>query len=535
MDVNFAANAGKLPLELVEVLNQTYFLHLLATEPDLVIPPGKSLLSMMAHSRMKPQAVDPNSLLHDRVEQAIHSAFWNQALESLSDPTPSVQIDRLKGLYTDVREAISPLFPANHTILKTLSAPVPPTASPLISTTFLWKEILIALRQRAAPARDQVIDALLADLDAPLSPVTVPSTASSVKTSTNQLAQLIVNTTKSIVALADTLKADLNQFVLGSMTEQQLRSVVVQQAKIRETELILDVWGDSEKNGKARLKALWDDWVNTLEGPQEPESQSRERWIQRLVQALGSTTPVSCSMPDPVSKEERTPDGNTVGNQLPPQFFLTTPRLLYAQNYLQALVVAASLRSLTRLPPPTDGDANGPDFMQRIWTLLKAEIGEEDPYTGDTKIVNLADEVIRARGLVSAPDEIEEAQLRAAVDRTLQYGDPVFLLLQKRLLVALANRLCELRVNIPGTSNNTPERMQTGRIAEVERAGKRPRLMFDVEPDAKSTASKLELRAMPTVKGFEDTVVVRGIDDVVAKVCHHIQWVESVWANDGIV
>ncbi|KAJ7800273.1 hypothetical protein B0H13DRAFT_2500205 [Mycena leptocephala] len=260
------------------------------------------------------------------------------------------------------------------------------------------------------------------------------------------------------MALAETMKADLNQFVLGSMT--QLRDVVVRQAKKREKELVLDIWGDSGKDG---------------------------------IQSLGSSRAVSCPIPDLTTNEEPILD-DAVGNQLPPQFFFTAPRLLYAQNYLQALVVAASLRSLTRLPPLSQSDSRGHDFMDRVWTLLKAEIDEEDSAASPTKIINFADEVVRARRLVSAPDEREEAQLRAAVDRTLQYGDPVFLLLQKRLLLALAQQLCLPRVT---TEVVAPERMQTGR------ADKRPRL--DVEAGSSSPSP-----AMPPVKGFDDPILVHG-------------------------
>ncbi|KAJ6587007.1 hypothetical protein DFH09DRAFT_242109 [Mycena vulgaris] len=504
---------------------QTYLLHLLATE-EIVIPHGKSLLSMMAHSSLKPKSTEPAALLHDRVEQAIHGAFWSQALESLSDPTPSIQIDRLKGLLFDVREAISPLFPDNHSILATLAAPVPPTASPLISTTILFKELLASLRERAAPVRDPTIDALLADLDAPLSPIAASSPSSSIKTSTSQLALLIINTAKSIISLAHSMKADLNQFVLGSMTDSQLRHVVVQQARKREKELVLDIWGDSEHDGKERIQALWRTWVDELEEQQASEVQPRDRWIRRLVQSLGSTKAISCTIPDLVSKAEPLPD-NTAGNQLPPHFFFVAPRLLYAQNYLQALVVAASLRSLTRLPPSAQSDSAGHDFMERVWTLLKGELDEENPPETGTKILNFADEVVRARRLVSSPDEHEETQLRAAVDRTLQYGDPVFLLLQKRLLVTLADQLCELKSR-PNVESFQPPRMQTGRTLGTERAGKRPRLISDVE-DARFAPLTLE---KTRVKGFEDPVLVDGISDVLRKVHQHIDWVDVMWKDD---
>jgi hypothetical protein len=360
---------------------------------------------------------------------------------------------------------------------------------------------------------------LLADLDAPLSPVAASSPSSSIRTSTSQLASLIINTAKSIIALADTMKADLNQFTLGSMTETQLREVVVEQAKKREKELVLDIWGDSDQDGRQRVQVLWQTWVNELEDPAS-EVQPGDRWIRRLVQSLGSTKAVSCTIPDLISSENLTPN-DIVGNRLPPQFFFAAPRLLYAQNYLQGLVVAASLRSLTRLPPLTLGDTRSHDFMERIWSLLKAEIDEEDTSTSGTKIINFADEVVRARRLVSAPDEAEEAQLRAAVDRTLQYGDPVFLLLQKRLLAALARQLCELRSHTNVLSNQVPERMQTGRTLGTERAGKRPRLMGGEQTSV-----------APPVKGFEDPVLVNGIADVLGKIHRHIQWLDIVWKDD---
>ncbi|KAJ7770142.1 hypothetical protein DFH07DRAFT_735706 [Mycena maculata] len=508
MQVDFGRRVGKLPQE---VLNQTYFLHLLATEPETVIPHGKNLLSMM--SRLKPPTEQPNTL-HDRVEKAMKDAFWSQALASLSDPTPSIQLDRLKGLLSDVREAISPLFPPAHLILATLSAPVPPTASPLVSTTLLLKEILVALRQRAAPVRDPIIDGLLADLDAPLSPITATGPSSSIKTSTSQLAMLIISTIKSIVSLAETMKGDLNSFVVGSMTETQLKDIIVQQAKTREKELVLDIWGDSGEDASQRVKVLWQTWVDELDG-QASETEPKDRWIRRLVQSFGSTHAVSCAIPD----DDPLPDGPV--NNLPPQFFFSTPRLLYVQNYLQALVAAAALRSLTRLPLLTQNDTRGHDFMERVWSLLKSEIDDEDPAASTTKIINFADEVVRARRLVSSPDEHEEAQLRAAVDRTLKYGDPVFLLLQKRLLMALAHQLCEPQLPTDPVSNHAPERMQTGRILG-ERAGKRPRLVSE------TTSSHV----MPPVKGFEDPVLVSGIEEALTKLYRHIRWVNDVWNLD---
>lgn len=72
--------ASMLPVELFRILNDVYFLHVLATDPAKVLPPGKSLLSMMVRSQHREQSTtqDPSTILHDRVEEAVHRAFWNE-------------------------------------------------------------------------------------------------------------------------------------------------------------------------------------------------------------------------------------------------------------------------------------------------------------------------------------------------------------------------------------------------------------------------------------------------------------------------
>ena len=71
---------ASLPLELVESLNQAYFLYVLATEPYKVVPPGKSLLSMLLHSRLSSaeKREDDAQPLLQRVKEAAHKAFWDE-------------------------------------------------------------------------------------------------------------------------------------------------------------------------------------------------------------------------------------------------------------------------------------------------------------------------------------------------------------------------------------------------------------------------------------------------------------------------
>jgi len=68
-----------LPTELVDSLNQTYFLHLLVNDKDKIVPPGKSVISMLMHSNFRlGQGSDKQADLVERVTEAAHKAFWKE-------------------------------------------------------------------------------------------------------------------------------------------------------------------------------------------------------------------------------------------------------------------------------------------------------------------------------------------------------------------------------------------------------------------------------------------------------------------------
>ncbi|KAJ7072253.1 hypothetical protein C8F01DRAFT_236452 [Mycena amicta] len=455
-------------------LAEVHALHLLLTaEPA----PGKTLHSILAASR----ATSQTSPLHTSVEKVVHAAFWADAHKQLLSDDPPAVLDRLKLLLLDVREAILPLFPPSNPILRALpqSAPVPPTTCPLASVKLLLRDVLAAMRQRAAPIRDPFIDGLVADLDI---------------SGNSEMALAIVNTVKSVLALADTMKNDLSDFVVGSMTESELRAHLTQQAHERERMMILEIWRES--GGKQRIDELWKTWVGAVPSGLSP----REGWIRRLVQScLGSTIPLSCPMPS----GEGSIASNT--NELPPPFLFSKPELLRAQNQLQALVVAACLRSLIRTP----ANSNLNDFMPRIWALLEDEIVQQDPSVEGTKLINLADELVRARWEHrTTSDAPEEARLRAAVDRTLQYSDPVLKLLQKRLLDAIAGDLCAERTVV---SHPVPARMQTGRSMDLSQNVPTVR------------------QSRPTVKGFEDPFLASAVWETCDKIRGYVEWVDTMW------
>ncbi|KAI0373432.1 hypothetical protein BV20DRAFT_937795 [Pilatotrama ljubarskyi] len=524
-----------LPFELVQALNHTFFLHLLATDPERVLPPGKSLLSIMTSPRAQARAQDGEApKLEGRVHDMVHKAFWDEALATLSDPSPAKQVPRLRRLYEDLLNALRPLLPRSHPVLVTLSAPLSPTSAPLRSAIVHLREILAALRERCAPARDAYIDQLILKVDEP-----------NQLAFNAQLAQLVVEVTRAILELSEAMREDLSQFVLGEMDEKDLKVVITQQAMLREKSLILQLWPPS------RIEPAWKAWLDELQSTSFPGAEAvqppHRRWIYRLVQALGAGSPVVCPLPTiriPGFPQEE-PDGvQRPPNQLPPPFFVTCPSLLAEQNYIQALVIAASLRSLVRLPPKyatrsqnaaADG---GPSFMERVWTLLKASI-EEEPGAGQTKIINLEDEVVRVRRACADADHPvtpeEEARLRAAVDRTLQPRDPVFLLLQRRLLQGLATWLVSPSLSDgPGSAPNSraaspaPMHMQTGR----DRPRKRPRLHLGLDsPQSVFVGWERERGRPPVIKGFEDEVLVREVGETFRRIGGVVDWTDRIWQD----
>ena len=68
-----------LPVELLRSLNHTFFLHLLATDPERVLPPGKSLQSVLSAPQTASQAQDGDlPELEERVKDVVHRAFWKE-------------------------------------------------------------------------------------------------------------------------------------------------------------------------------------------------------------------------------------------------------------------------------------------------------------------------------------------------------------------------------------------------------------------------------------------------------------------------
>jgi len=68
----------QLPADLLDLLNQAYFLHLLANDPSKVLPAGKSLLSVMSRPHVRMHGDDELPTLQEKVEEMVHKAFWDE-------------------------------------------------------------------------------------------------------------------------------------------------------------------------------------------------------------------------------------------------------------------------------------------------------------------------------------------------------------------------------------------------------------------------------------------------------------------------
>ena len=451
-----------------------------------------------------------------------------QALQALSSPLPSSQISRLKGLYKDLHEALRPLFPSKHPALIVFSLPLPPTYSPLLTATTHLYDVLVTLRQRCAPVRDSAIDAVLHQIH-----------DRSSSASTGELAGLLVDVIQSTLELSIDMSADYSNAALAIASEQDLADMVTTTAETQERRLVTQLWESKEIMRKA-----WTRWMYGFR-PADPTPRPRPKqlWILKLIQSLGKphaitselvapsppqgVTEDSRHIRDPDSSLGRTPEPP---NMLPPQFLFSGPSLFRLQNYVQALTIAASLRSLAPTPHPTanplllpQSQTNGPTaltswtFAERIWALMEPEIGVNDGEpSSETKIINFADEVVMAHTGALPPgtttlDPQLEHRLRNAVDRILRTDDPVFILLQKRLLAAFSVAL----LDAPDAEQPASVIMRSGR--PQRRRASPPRT---VQGEVAIVA-----------KGFEDPVIAKQCSIVASTLRRSVEWVERVWGD----
>lgn len=447
-----------------------------------------------------------------------------KALQALSDPTPSIQLARLQGFYQDLHVALKSLLTPQHPVLTTFSSPLSPTPSPLRSAVTHLCEALRSLRQKCAPVRDEMVDGLLSKLEDP------PNT---------QLPSVIVDVVRSMLELADIMKDDLTEVVLGSVGEEHLEAVVRCNARDEEKALVLKFWGLSG------AKDVWIRWIYDYESPPSapPPSQGLRRlWVSRLLTALTTNVPIIVEIPiDPVVPSS---EGGTEPNPLsdlppspkpsaailPPFFMMASSTLWYLQNSIQMVVILACLRSLVRLPNNATSNTPEYDFINRVWTILQSVLGDRG--RSEVTLDNLADEVVRIRQRSGAPlDTNEEARLRDAVRRIIDIDNQVFLLLQKRLMEALKDRLApELPLSPKRVERVAPNVLHTGRRRTKHSMNSMKLILEEYDVNDRPNPPREE---QPLIaKGFEDPNVVGYVTDLVKRLRGCIDWVEWVWSEE---
>ncbi|KAG9316362.1 hypothetical protein JVU11DRAFT_2395 [Chiua virens] len=352
------------------------------------------------------------------------------------------------------------------------------------------------------------------------------------------------------------MKEDLSQFVLGSMTEQQLRSIVAKQAKTTERQIVIDIW---------HRDTIMQGWASWLEKPESPAHLSsisaapRFSWIARISPSPGLVFP---SLLPPSNENHPDFPGHILRLMTPvkqwsplrrmpthfrPVFFFSAPTLLKMQNYLQALVIAASLRILTRLPAPTRSSlvSSGPidpdSFASRVGRFYAPRLLENRAQATPSLSTSRTRSFGRGhklplRLLPRPPAYCPRKKKRRCVppvDRTLRPEDPVFKLLQGRLLTELCKALVKRREGDAARDVRVgagPVTLRTGR--DGERAGKRPRLVLDPEDmDDTRTPPRSAPQILIDVKGFEDLVLSRAAAEVFEQLDNCLVWVEHLWGD----
>ena len=380
--------------------------------------------------------------------------------------------------------------------------------------------------------RDSTIDTVLHKID-----------HRSSSASTRELAGLLVDAIRSTLDLSIDMCNDYSNAVLATASEQELVDMVATTAETQEQRLVLQFW-----ESKETMRGAWSRWMDGFR-PADPALRPRPKqlWVLKLIQSLGKPHAIKSNLvgPSPLqetthhSKDNRDPDPSPkrtaeAPNTLPPQFLFSGPTLFRLQNYVQALTIAASLRSLVPTPHPTTNPLSpsqsltneltnpaGWAFTERIWALLEPEIETADNGPSETKIINFADEVVMAHRRALSPgakalDLQLEHKLRSTVDRILRTDDPVFILLQKRLLAALSVAL----LDTPDAEQSASVMMRSGR--PQHQGGKH-------SPSPPMWTAQREV--VIVAKGFEDPVIAKRCSVAASTLRKSVEWVERVWGD----
>jgi len=107
--------------------------------------------------------------------------------------------------------------------------------------------------------------------------------------------------------------------------------------------------------------------------------------------------------------------------------------------------------------------------------------------------------------------------LRSTVDRILRTDDPVFILLQKRLLAAFSAAL----LDIPTVVELAPIRMQSGRSQHPQ----------GISSSSLPMSQSVQREVVIVAKGLEDPVIAEQCSIVASTLRRSVEWVGRVWGD----
>ena len=219
--------------------------------------------------------------------------------------------------------------------------------------------------------------------------------------------------TKVLLAVHELLRSmqrDMQAFKLGLTaacnSDEELVAMIRQEAMKREKDA-LDTAGTHTVLEASKA------WLLACLG--EKATFTKQNLQKGLVEALFRPIPVSSDA------------SADAANKLPPIFRLATQHLFILQNRLQAATILATLATIVSSSPAAE------DWASRVHTLLLSEITPDAESADPLKLANVADEIERA----VQPDAAHKDSLRANVHRMLNFHDPVYVLLNGRLKIAM--------------------------------------------------------------------------------------------------
>ncbi|KAI5478954.1 hypothetical protein MNV49_004475 [Pseudohyphozyma bogoriensis] len=517
-----------------KALSEAYQLHLLATRPKKVLPPGTTLASLFRQTAAQGSSLESspseNGSLEARVTSIVQDTYFANHLAALSSPpssTPQSSNDAWSIFKSDLWTAAAPLIPSRldsgrtKPRLEAIFSPPTTTSANAADTSIIpnaineLHDLLLTLSKLCAPARDQQFVDLIASLSSPASP------------------ELLVTAVRSTLSLTEEMASDLKKFrksVVGQFSsDEEVVEIVRGEAARREREAVLKLYGGSEGGGEDGVKRDTKRWVEKRVAEGEGGKGVSEALVETMFRDVAVGLPgLDGAGEGPLYASPTAEEDEATTNTLPPIFIIPSPTIFNLQLHLQALVILACLVSLLPTPStPSTTPSPSPTWIERVWIILESSFTpssssstSQPASSDDIRLINISDELVREAqhrsGGGGAVPPGEEERLRKGVDRILRYEDPVWKLLKGRLRKGVSQGLKKTSEGgkAEGGRGEVPE-MRTGR-GEVRK---------------RNNGEKRKSLRLPAVMGYSHPFLIEKMEALVKEVSDVVGWADEVWGR----